>query len=388
MKTNRVQGALIKGLALLAALSLSTLAGAKTVTVKGEAAVEGGNKAAARKAALKDAFRKAVEEVAGVHVQSTTIASEWEIVKDEIVAKTEGMVTSHKVLSEGDNAGVYEVTISADVADKPVGEAIGQLINLKKASKVAFLVAEKMAGNADFAVSTSARGKTEDILVNMFQERGFPVVDLSGLAGLSLSTGAKQGEIGAADAQAIAERADAQYVIVGKAEGRDAGGIEGTAMHSYQMTVTLRMFAVSNHEIIATATESRPVLSVSPDFGNAQAIKQYKDRVIKKVADELMTKIAKRWTEEEQTGTKRIQLVVNNVPNYKVLKELATAVGKFNGVSKSTQRGLANKVAKIDVEVESDADALAEQLSGAKLSGYKAEVTEVDEGRIVVNVTK
>jgi TolB-like protein len=379
MKTNLVQGALIKGVALLAALSLSTLAGAKTVTVKGEAAVEGGNKAAARKAALKDAFRKAVEEVAGVHVQSTTIASEWEIVKDEIVAKTEGMVTSHKVLSEGDNAGVYEVTISADVADKPVGDAIGQLINLKKSSKVAFLVAEKMAGNADFAVSTSSRGKTEDILVNMFQERGFPVVDLSGLAGLSLSTGAKQGEIGAADAQAIAERADAQYVIVGKAEGRDAGGIEGTAMHSYQMTVTLRMFAVSNHEIIATATESRPVLSVSPDFGNAQAIKQYKERVIK---------IAKRWTEEEQTGTKRIQLVVNNVPNYKVLKELATAVGAFKGVAKSTQRGLTNKVAKIDVEVEGDADALAEQLSGAKLSGYKAEVTEVDEGRIVVNVTK
>jgi hypothetical protein len=161
--------ALTRGAVLLAAVALCTgPVFAKKVIVKGEYAVDGGDQAAARKAALKDAMRKAVEQVAGVKVQSTTVSSEWEIVKDEIIAKTEGMVTSHKVISEGANGGVYEITIEADVADKPVGDAIDQLISLKKSSKVAFLVAEKMAGNSEFSVGTAERGKTEDILINIF----------------------------------------------------------------------------------------------------------------------------------------------------------------------------------------------------------------------------
>lgn len=376
-------GVLVAVAALWAGVAL-----AESVTVTGEYAIEDGDEGRARKAALKDAFRKAVEQVAGVKVQSTTVSSEWEIVKDEIIAKTEGMVTSHKVISEGAKDGVFEITIKAEVADKPVGDAIDQLISLKRNSKVAFLVAEKMAGNADFSVGTSDRGKTEDILIQMFQERGFPVVDLAGIAGISLSSGARQGEISAADAQAVAQRADAQYVIIGKAEGRDAGPIQGTQMHSYQMTVTMRMFATSNNAIVATATESRPVLSVSPDFGNAQALKQYKTRVLKMVADKLIERIAKRWTEEEQTGTTRVQLEIHNVPNFKTFKALHDEVAKMKGVEKATRRGLTGGVAKIDVEVETDTDAFAESLDGVKAAGKKIEVTGVNQGRVVVNFTK
>jgi len=372
-------------LALITAAALAPAGvNAKSVTVKGEYAIEGGDEAGARKAALKDAFRKAVEQVAGVKVKSTTIASEWEIVKDEIITATEGMVTSHKVLAEGPKDGVYEITIKADVADKPVGDAINQLISLKKSSKIAVLLAEKMAGNTDFSVGTSERGMTENIMINMFQERGFPVVDLSGLAGVDLSSGARKGELTAADAAAIAEKADAQYVIIGKVEGRDAGKIMGTSMRSYQMVVTMRMFAVSNHAIVATATESGGIPSVSPTFPES-AMALYKKRVVGPVADKLVTRIAKRWTAEEQTGTVRVQLVVENA-SFKSFSKIAKAVSKLKGVTKSTKRKLANKKGKIDVEMETDTDALAEQLADKKVGGYKLEVTGVDEGRIVVSV--
>lgn len=385
----RGNGALAGGLTLVGISLLFTgAAAAKSVNVTGEYAIENDDLAAAKKAALKDAFRKAVEQVAGVKVQSTTVSSEWEIVKDEIIAKTEGMVTSHKVVKEGPKDGVFQITIDAEVAEKPVSDAIDQLIALKNSSKVAFLVAERMAGNEDFSVDLSTRGKTEDILIQIFQDRGFPVVDLAGLAGVDLSSGARKGEISPADAQAVADRADAQYIIIGKAEGRDAGAIQGTRMHSYQMTVSLRMFAISNRAIVATATESGPVLSVSPDFGNAQALKQYKEKVLKKTSDIFIQRIAKRWTEEDQTGTVRVQVVANNVPNFKVAKALTKAVQGFKGVSKATRRKLANKSLKIDVEMETDTDALAEQFSDAKVAGYKIEVTEVDEGRLVVSVVK
>lgn len=373
-------------LVAMAALAADT-ALAKSVTVKGEFAIEGGDEAAARKAALKDAFRKAVEQVAGIKVQSTTVASEWAIVKDEIIAKTEGMVTSHKVISEGAKDGVYEVTIQAEVAEKPVGEAIEQLINLKKGAKIAFLVAEKMAGKTDFAVSTSERGMTENLLINMFQERGFPVVDLGGLAGLDLSQGARKGEISAADAEKIAQKANAQYVIIGKVEGRDAGPVMGTDFHSYQMNLTLQMFATSNHTVVATATEGGAVQSLSPVF-NAAGLDLYKKRVIEKVGNKLIERIAKRWTEEEQTGVKRVQVVFENVPNFNAIDSIVKAVNKLKGVSKATRQSLKNKIATVDVEVETSADSLAAQLSSTRLGGFKVEVTEVDEGRIVATVGK
>ncbi|MBN2359310.1 MAG: flagellar assembly protein T N-terminal domain-containing protein [Deltaproteobacteria bacterium] len=373
-------------LAAMAALAAST-ALAKSVTVKGEFAIEGGDEAAARKAALKDAFRKAVEQVAGIKVQSTTVASEWAIVKDEIIARTEGMVTSHKVISEGAKDGVYEITIQADVAEKPVGEAIEQLIGLKKSSKIAFLVAEKMAGKTDFSVSTAERGMTENLLINLFQERGFPVVDLSGLAGLDLSAGTRKGEISAADAEKIAQKANAQYVIMGKVEGRDAGPVMGTDFHSYQMNLTMQMFATSNHAVVATATEGGAVQSLSPVF-NAAGLQLYKTRVIEKVANKLIERIAKRWTEEEQTGAKRVQLIVENVPNFKAVDSIVKALKKLKGVSEATRQSLVKKVATIDVDVESSTDTLAAQLSSTKLGGYKIEVTEVVEGRIVVTVGK
>lgn len=362
------------------------VASAKSVNVKGEAAVVNGDKAAARKAALKDAFRKAVEQVAGVQVQSTTVSSEWEIVKDEIIAKTQGMVTSHKVISEGEKGGVYEIEIKADVADKAVGEAIGELISIKNGSKIAVLVAEKMAGNTEFTVGTSSPGKTENVLINLFQKRGFTVVDLSGLAGLNLSTGARDGNLSAADAQAVAERADAQYVVIGKAEGRDAGGIMGTKLHSYQMTVSLRIFEVSSHRIIATVTEAPTVPSVGANFGNPSALKHYKKQLDKKVMNTLIERIAKTWTEEEQTGSRKIQIVFKGVPNYKVYKKIVKALGKMKGISKAHKRGFKNKVAKVDIEVESDADALADKLSDVKLAGHKVEVSEMSEGRLVVMV--
>jgi hypothetical protein len=214
------------------------------------------------------------------------------------------------------------------------------------------------------------------------------VVDLTGLAGIDLSAGAKDGKIAAADAQNVASRADAQYVIFGKAEGRAVESVMGTRMNSYQMTVTLRMFAVDNHQVVATATESRPVLSVSPDFGNKQAMTQYRERVVKLVADQLIERIAKRWTAEEQTGSKRVQLVAKGVPNFKVASALTKAVKGYKGVAKATRRSVKDQTAMIDVEMDTNADALAEQLEGAKVAGYKVEVEEVDEGRIVVVVKR
>lgn len=370
------------------AVMLPQLSAAKSVTVKGEAAIENDNKAAARKLALKDAFRKAVEQVAGVQVQSTTVSSEWEIVKDEIIAKTQGMVTSHKVLSEGDKGGVFEIEIKADVADKAVSSAIGQLISIKKNSKIAVLLAEKMAGNTDFTLGTQERGKTEDILINSFQERGFTVVDLSGLAGLNLSTGSRTGELNAADAQAVADLADAQYIVVGKVEGRDAGQIMGTKMRSYQMAIHMRIFEVSNHTIIATVTDTATVPSVSANFGNKMAMTHYKKQLEKRVMNTFIQRIAKSWTQEEQTGTKRVQLVLQGVPNYKAFKKLYKALGKLPGVAKATKRNLKNKKAKVDMEMDTDAEALADKLSEGKLAGYKIEVSEVSEGRIVVTVKK
>ncbi|MBT3344777.1 MAG: hypothetical protein HOH74_17085 [Gemmatimonadetes bacterium] len=89
----------------------------RTVRSTGQAAIIDGDTAAAAEAARHAALREAVESGVGVLISSTTRASNYAIIEDEIFSATRGYVRSYEILTQGKSpdGGVYEVSVDAQV---------------------------------------------------------------------------------------------------------------------------------------------------------------------------------------------------------------------------------------------------------------------------------
>lgn len=103
----------------------------QSVTVQGQAAIDG-NRDSAQKKALADAFRNAVEKGLGVWVKSQTEVKDFETKKDEILTRSEGYVTEHEILNESESDGIYTVTIKATVAVDKIGADLKKLVGRLK----------------------------------------------------------------------------------------------------------------------------------------------------------------------------------------------------------------------------------------------------------------
>ena len=94
-------------IALCLALAMVQTAFAQTVTVDG-VGVD-------RDAAMRDAARMAVEQVAGMYINSNTVVSNTSVEMDEILSHAQGYVQNIQVISESANGGEYRVRANVDV---------------------------------------------------------------------------------------------------------------------------------------------------------------------------------------------------------------------------------------------------------------------------------
>lgn len=118
MKHRKLTAAL---LALL--LAAGGAAGAEVVEVTGTGEDS--------ESALRDAKRNAVETVLGTYIDSKTIVDKAVVIEDEIYAKSAGFAAVQKILSEGEEGGVYTVRARIDVDTNPNSALLGKIEMLR-----------------------------------------------------------------------------------------------------------------------------------------------------------------------------------------------------------------------------------------------------------------
>ncbi|MBI5238854.1 MAG: hypothetical protein HY926_00135 [Elusimicrobia bacterium] len=116
------------GLALVAALLCGTVgcAGAprrgpaeRAVAAEGWAPADARDLEGARRRALADAQRRAVEQVSGVFLAALTRVEDSAALRQKITAEVRGRVSRYEVLSESRQDGLLKVRIRAWVVDEP-----------------------------------------------------------------------------------------------------------------------------------------------------------------------------------------------------------------------------------------------------------------------------
>lgn len=164
-------------LALLSPLSAN--AKVTCVDAEGEALIVNNDKPAAKTEAIARAKWSAIEQTVGVAVKAQSVVQNFALVDDAVMKQIKGVVSGHKILSEGVSDGLYKVSINACIEPANAGEALSSL-SLNNSVAV-FIPASKPREvthleNRDVHDEANILSET---VIGKLAEQGYTVVDVA-----------------------------------------------------------------------------------------------------------------------------------------------------------------------------------------------------------------
>ena len=112
---------------MMSALLFSMIAPAEAVVAKGEAIIVGGDVAAARAEAKRQAMRNAIEQAVGVKVSSRTEVQNFMVISDEISMRAEGYGIINRVVSEKISGEILQLELDVSVSSDKIRATVQDL---------------------------------------------------------------------------------------------------------------------------------------------------------------------------------------------------------------------------------------------------------------------
>lgn len=359
----------------------------EVVEAEGVARILQGNTDIARDNAIVDAQRKAVEQVMGVFMSSESIVENYELLSDRILTQSSGYIKTYQILDERKDGNDFRVRIQATIGLGELEndiEAIQHLIRQKGNPRMMFLVQEEITGLRTAGVASSDMSQAETVLVQAFLNAGFEVVDSATVAqNINRDKALKAIEGDAATASALGQQYGADVIITAKAAASSGEKILTTSMKSHQAAVNAKVIRADTGAIIGSATKQAKHAHIDDLAGGLAAI----EKASTELAEDLIPKILEQWRKDVQVAT-TVQIVLSNVSFMQLKRFKEILKTEVRGVKEIYQRSFQARVAKLDVEIQSTTEALADELASKEFQGLSCEITGLSENRIDLNVIK
>lgn len=149
---------------------------AREIDVKGLGAIVDSNVADARKNAIEDAKRIAVEQLLGSYISARTETNNFMLASEKIYSTAKGQLDSYTILNEGklDN-DTYQVNILASIDDQKTISDVNQQLKKYKWYKQPSIALALASSNGEYADTTHAIFAAE--LAKNLQKIGFNLID-------------------------------------------------------------------------------------------------------------------------------------------------------------------------------------------------------------------
>ncbi len=225
--------------------------------------------------AKNSALRKALEQGGQVEISSHSNVENFELIRDSIFSRADGIVTDYKILEQGPLAGgTYFCRIRARVKKSAIASTWGEVQNvLEQLGRpgIAVYILERIDGQVQD--SSILESQIEKRLL----DKGFTVYAGEQLRQIMEKEGADaQAEGNVAKMQAIAKDFGTQIFITGSAQANSAGvsePIPGVPTAMYNGDAMIKMYYTDTGQLIASESipnwrgGARGVHSVSPQAG-------------------------------------------------------------------------------------------------------------------------
>jgi hypothetical protein len=275
-----------------------------TVSAEGHAVLVGGNRAMARAQAINGALRAAVGQVAatlGAAGDGDDTATDH-----AVYDRAAAFVPRSTVVSEDVDGNIFQIQISAEVDVDALRVAVGDRRGGTVARASAGGGGEKLDGKRVLILATEQLGphrvfgwtdvvwtpgvlrtKTtvvrevnemggiEATLAEVFGGAGFHVVDPQVLRGkLAPKPAFEMLDLSAGEARQIAEKSDADYVVIAKGTAQLAyhAALAGADMQSGQGNVVARLVRVRDGKVVGSTTQHAAEVHIDADTARLNAI--------------------------------------------------------------------------------------------------------------------
>ncbi len=332
-------------LVLLMSFALAPAALAVSVEATGEAAIFAGNVSSARKQALVNAQRNAVEQGVGLILDSKSVLQNYQLIKDEVLTSSQGFVTRYVVLSEGrtrDNSA-YRVKIKANVSKSMLEDRLSALriLHKKMGNKrvmVIYQTSNRHALPRNHGASTAALQTLRDQL----NRSGFRVFNEAATAKVYRQIEKATRTDRPVDdliAMALDQKADI-FVRLENVAGKRGpkGGMFSAAYSSIRVSV---YDTNTGRQIADAQTEAKQLLSAKAGpYDWERALSTAASKAARQAAEETIGKIADYYKQVGDRGTAYLVVFkgfdddqkdvildfLENTPNFQQLSELKNTV--------------------------------------------------------------
>ncbi len=357
------------------------------INVKGTGAIIEEDRANARDMAIKDAKRKAVEQVAGTFVTSETYIKNFMMVEDNILTQSEGYVRNYEILSEGEaDRYTYEVEIKAEVSQGSIVEDLASIDGIIfSVGKPRIMVLMKERNMTERERASIDLNTSEIAIMNAFLDKSekFNFVDQeTAKRGLNASK-VRSARTGAREAaMAIARANTADMIIVGEAYSQSASQVELAGMKSCQANVGAKVIWTDTGEIIASGSERAATAHIDEITGGTIAI----EKASTKLAENLMGTMLRYFVLMLSSGSSA-QLIVHGVDSYAELLNFETTLKLYvRGLEELEQRSFDSGVAIYDITIETDTRQMARELVSKDLGKYKVKILGVSKNKLEISI--
>ena len=344
------------------------------VEAEGYAAISGGRKDLAREAALQNAFRRAVEQVVGVAVESRTVVKDSELLNDKIFSKSRGFIKTYKIIGEKAESDAYRVTVQAAVSryrlDKEL-DNVGLLIRKLGKPRVAIVVMEH---NGDAPPAPGGIVETE--LTGNFSKKGYAMVDRQAMVAVEREATKGQGDHTDAVLRAAAG-GGAEVVIIGQASARYGSAVGSTSFRPVQASVTVKAVEVDTGELMATATSTQQALNVNPSAAGTEALQ----KAAAELSEQLNRQMVTAWN-KHLTGLRTLRLTVGALPAAEVQRLKDALKEQMGQVENVHDRGYRNQQLRLDLEVTGATQSVIDELASMDLEGNRLKISGFTSGTV------
>lgn len=337
------------------------------VTVTGVAQIQNNNMGLAKDEALKDAKRVAVQEVLGSVVSARSDVKNYELVRQTVTSKSEGLIESFEILSsDAVSASEYHVKIKAKVSEKLITQTIEEVVASQGKPRMMVILDETLNDKVD----RNKIAQTE--IESQFIAQGFPFVDKSTVDKILKSNRRKISAALGGDNSAARELgvdAGAEIILVGSSRVKSAGNVAGSQLISMQADINVRVIDINTGKILTADQEHGAYPHINPDTGAVLAVK----RAVPPLKDKLVADIVRLW---DVNRANTIALLVTGLDYEKLMVLRGELSEKVRGVKAVNPKGSAGKAAKLEVEFEGSSFDLADRLLTSGLT-TKLKIGEV-----------
>jgi hypothetical protein len=366
----------------------------RTLTVIGEASLEGKDPATARQEAVDDALKTAVDVAAAELMGPDDAATRFPAINQIILGNETDYVQTYQVLSEGSaHRNRLRVPVTATVALAPIRQQLDALTaeappstgipSRSGAPRLLILLAEQKTERGpvhywwreeEQAVEIIAEASMADIL----STSGFTVIPHEALfqdprlvARIRFNPYIEPG-----DAAVVGRNIGADVVIVGTAVARRSLNVMGEEERTFSATVSVRAFSTQAAQEIAEVVETSVESGTDEVVGRRAALGKAGRECGRKLAGTLTSVLSGPAAEEG------IRVIVGGTRNLGSFVMFRRELRQLAGVDAIRLKEMRSNEALLQVDYQGDGAALARAIREKRFEAFSVKLHEAAGGEV------